>query len=197
MKKLLILFVVLYLRLDANDYSEYYIQINQAELKYVEEDFKGALIIYKSTFKSYKEPFLRDIFTACQIAYLSKDFELFIDFSEQCFLQGMPIGVFGSANIFKSLDSNEELKTKFICFGKTGLQKDYDEEIVNYNSEDDKKVLCLMVDEGQVNYNEDIPFVRTLFKVGRHFEYQLVKRSELLFVNDRNGMVLDYFDCDF
>jgi hypothetical protein len=93
--------------------------------------------------------------------------------------------------------TGEELKTKFICFGKTGLQKDYDEEIVNYNSEDDKKVLCLMVDEGQVNYNEDIPFVRTLFKVGRHFEYQLVKRSELLFVNDRNGMILDYFDCDF
>lgn len=93
--------------------------------------------------------------------------------------------------------SGEELKIKFICFGKTGLQKDYDEEIVNYNSEDDKKVLCLMVDEGQVNYNEDIPFVRTLFKVGRHFEYQLVKRSELLFVNDRNGMILDYFDCDF
>ena len=54
-----------------------------------------------------------------------------------------------------------------------------------------------MVDEGQVNYNEDIPFVRTLFKVGRHFEYQLVKRSELLFINDRNGMILDYFDCDF
>ena len=93
--------------------------------------------------------------------------------------------------------TGEELKTKFICFGKTGLQKDYDEEIVNYNSEDDKKVLCLMVDEGQVNYNEDIPFVRTLFKVGRHFEYQLVKRSELLFVNDRNGMILDYFDCTF
>ena len=77
------------------------------------------------------------------------------------------------------------------------IEKDYDEEIVNYNSEDDMKVLCLMVDEGQVNYNEDIPFVRTLFKVGRHFEYQLVKRSELLFVNDRNGMILDYFDCDF
>jgi len=60
-----------------------------------------------------------------------------------------------------------------------------------------RKVLCLMVDEGMVNYNEDIHFVRTLFKVGRHYEYQLVKRSELLFINDRNGMILDYFDCDF
>ena len=105
--------------------------------------------------------------------------------------------VIGDDISIKWTPTGEELKTKFICYGKTGLQKDYDEEIVNYNSEDDKKVLCLMVDEGQVNYNEDIPFVRTLFKVGRHFEYQLVKRSELLFVNDRNGMILDYFDCDF
>ena len=93
--------------------------------------------------------------------------------------------------------TGEELKTKFICYAKTGLQKDYDEQIVNYNSEDDKKVICLMVDEGQVNYNENIPFIRTLFRVGRHFEHQLVKRSELLFVNDRNGMILDYFDCTF
>lgn len=105
--------------------------------------------------------------------------------------------VIGDDISIKWTPSGEELKTKFICYGKTGLQKDYDEEIVNYNSEDDMKVLCLMVDEGQVNYNEDIPFVRTLFKVGRHFEYQLVKRSELLFVNDRNGMILDYFDCTF
>jgi len=105
--------------------------------------------------------------------------------------------VIGDDISIKWTPTGEELKTKFICYGKTGLQKDYDEEIVNYNSEDDMKVLCLMVDEGQVNYNEDIPFVRTLFKTGRHFEYQLVKRSELLFVNDRNGMILDYFDCDF
>jgi len=105
--------------------------------------------------------------------------------------------VIGDDISIKWTPTGEELKTKFICYGKTGLQKDYDEEIVNYNSEDDKKVLCLMVDEGQVNYNEDIPFVRTLFKVGRYFEYQLVKRSELLFINDRNGMILDYFDCDF
>ena len=48
-----------------------------------------------------------------------------------------------------------------------------------------------------VNVNEDIPVIRTLFKTGYHYEYQLVKRSELLFINDGNGMVLDYFDCDF
>lgn len=92
---------------------------------------------------------------------------------------------------------NEELKTKFVCYAKQGLSKDHEDEITNYNNEDDTKVLCLMIDETKVNYNQDIPFIRTLFKTGRHYEYQLIRRSELLFVNDRNSMILDYFDCTF
>lgn len=92
---------------------------------------------------------------------------------------------------------NEVLKTKFICYGKKDLIKDYQDEIVNYNPEEDRKVICLMIDTKMVNGNEDIPFIRTLFKTGYHYEYQLIKRDELLFINDKNGVVLDYFDCDF
>jgi len=54
-----------------------------------------------------------------------------------------------------------------------------------------------MVEEKVVNESEDIPFIRTLFKLGRHYEYQLVKRDELQFVIERNGVLLDYFDSDF
>jgi hypothetical protein len=93
--------------------------------------------------------------------------------------------------------SGEELVTKFICYGKRGLQKDHNNQVINYESEDDKKVLCLMVDERVVNFSNEIPFIRTLFKTGRYYEYQLVKRNELLFVNKRNGVILDYYDCDF
>lgn len=93
--------------------------------------------------------------------------------------------------------SGEKLKTQFFAYGKTGLEKNHDDELINYNSEDDKKVLCLMVEEKIVNESEDIPFIRTLFKLGRHYEYQLVKRDELQFVVERNGIILDYFDCDF
>lgn len=93
--------------------------------------------------------------------------------------------------------SGEELITKFICYGKSGLQRDHNDQVINYNPEDDKKVLCLMVDEKEVNYSEDIPFIRTLFKTGRHYEYQLVRRDELIFINKRNGFILDYYDCDF
>jgi hypothetical protein len=93
--------------------------------------------------------------------------------------------------------TGEEIKTQFITYGKQGLEKDHDDELTNYNPEDDKKVICLMVDEEVINKSEEIPFIRTLFKLGRHYEYQLVKRDELVFSIDRNGIILDYFDCDF
>jgi hypothetical protein len=93
--------------------------------------------------------------------------------------------------------SGEKLETKFICYGKTDMGKDHDDEIINYNPDDDKKVLCLMVDQEKINKGTDIPFIRTLFKISVHFQYQLVKRDELVFINSRTGKTLDYFDCDY
>lgn len=93
--------------------------------------------------------------------------------------------------------SGEKLDTKFIAYGKSGLERDHQDQVTNYNPEDDKKILCLMIDEKMVNFNDNIPFIRTLFKTGRHYDYQLVRRDELIFVNKKNGHILDYYDCDF
>ena len=94
--------------------------------------------------------------------------------------------------------SGETLETKFICYNKSVLTQDADPNVVNYNPEDDKKVLCLMVDSDRINKDsEDIPFIRSLFKIGRHYEYQLLRRDELEFIVDKNGQILDYFDVDF
>lgn len=93
--------------------------------------------------------------------------------------------------------SGEKLLTKFFAWGKKGFEKDSNENITNYNPEDDQKILSLMIDENIVNNNKDIPFIRTLFKTGRHYEYHLIKRSDLVFINKRNNKILDYFDCDF
>jgi hypothetical protein len=93
--------------------------------------------------------------------------------------------------------SGEKLETKFICYGKTDMGKNHDDEIINYNPDDDKKVLCLMVDQEKINKGTDIPFIRTLFKISIHYQYQLLKRDELIFVNSRTGEILDYFDCDY
>jgi hypothetical protein len=97
----------------------------------------------------------------------------------------------------KWVPSGETLVTKFVCFGKSGLERDHLGQVTNYNPDDDRRILCLMVDENEINFSNDIPFIRTLFKTGRHYDYQLVKRSELLFINKKNQQVLDYFDCDF
>lgn len=103
----------------------------------------------------------------------------------------------GDDFLIKYTPTDEELITKFVCYGKKGNMKDHVDEIINYNSEDDKKVLCLYVNERIINNSEEIPFIRTLFKVGNHYEYQLVKRNELLFVNKRTNSNLDYFDVDW
>ena len=86
----------------------------------------------------------------------------------------------GDDIIIKYSYSGEELTTKFICYAKTGGLTTEIANIVNYNSEDDVKVLCLMVDEEKINYeSEDIPFLRKLFRIGRFFEYELLRRSDL------------------
>jgi len=103
----------------------------------------------------------------------------------------------GDDILMKYTPSGEKLNTKFICYGKINMDKDHNDEIVNYNTEDDKKVLCLMVDQDTINKGIDIPFIRTLFKNCIHYQYQLMRREELLFINSRTSDTLDYFDCDY
>jgi hypothetical protein len=93
--------------------------------------------------------------------------------------------------------SGEKLNTIFVCYGKTDLGKDHEDEMVNYNPEDDKKILCLMVNQDIINKGIDIPFIKTLFKTSIHYQEQLMKRSDLLFINSRTNQTLDYFDCDY
>jgi hypothetical protein len=92
--------------------------------------------------------------------------------------------------------SGEFLRTQFITWGKKGLDRDSD-GVVGWNSEDDKRVVCLMIDEHDINTNDGIPFIRTLFKLGRFHEENLIKRDELQFVIENNGILLEYYDCDF
>ena len=93
--------------------------------------------------------------------------------------------------------SGEKLSTIFVCYGKTDLGKDHEAEMINYNPEDDKKILCLMVNQDTINKGVDIPFIKTLFKTSIHYQEQLMKRSDLLFINSRTNQTLDYFDCDY
>jgi len=103
----------------------------------------------------------------------------------------------GDDVIISYTTSGEELRTKFVCYEKKGLGRGQTDDVTSYSTEDDKRILCLMIDSKDVNYSEDIPFIRTLFKTGYHYEYQLVKRDELIFVLEKSSMILDYYDVDF
>jgi len=92
--------------------------------------------------------------------------------------------------------TGEYLRTQFITWGKKGLDRDSD-GVVGWNAEDDKRVVCLMIDESEINTNTEIPFIRTLFKLGRFYEENIVRRDELQFIIENNGILLEYYDCDF
>lgn len=92
--------------------------------------------------------------------------------------------------------TGEELESSFICFAKKNLEKDSDGNIVAFTGEEDKKVLCLMIDIEKLE-NEKVKFIRTLFQNTRWYEYQLLRRNELLFINSRTGEQLEYFDVTF
>jgi hypothetical protein len=95
------------------------------------------------------------------------------------------------------LDGVEKIETIFIYFGKKGLERDQDGQIVNFNPEDDKRVLCLMVDSDRVDVNNsDIPYMKTIFKLGKYFKPDYMKLSEFTFVIDGDKQV-EFFDIDF
>ena len=94
--------------------------------------------------------------------------------------------------------TGEELKTKFICFGKKNSFKDAEDfNQIQMTEEDDTKILCLMINEDEIQIGEGIPFLRTLFKISKHYTLQVYNREDLVFTNVRTGQSDEYIDCDF
>ena len=94
------------------------------------------------------------------------------------------------------LPTEEFIQAKFICFAKKGLDKNGNSEVVDYNPEDDKKVLCLMIDSERIDKNsDDIPFLRSLFRISRWYEAQILRHAELK-IEDSTGRILDFYDID-
>lgn len=115
LKKCIIIFLILTqlnLYSQNEDYKEYYSNIKSAELELLNNNPKKATEIYHSVFKKYKEPFLRDVFVASQVAFYDNNETQFLEFIKMAFKQGMPINTLGSANIFKKMVENKSLFAK-------------------------------------------------------------------------------------
>ena len=99
--------------------------------------------------------------------------------------------------IIQYLNGKEELETYFMYFGKKGLERNKDGEIVNFNPEDDKKVLCLLVDAQRIDYdNDDIPYIKTLSPLSKHYKPQYFRKFDFnILMEDRTE--LDFYDIEF
>jgi hypothetical protein len=93
---------------------------------------------------------------------------------------------------------NEVLETTFVCYSKPYSSKVDVDNLTEYNPEDDKKVLCLMVDQSRINENsDDIPFIRSLFKISKYYEDRVMRKGELKFILEKNDTDLEYFSIGF
>jgi len=94
-------------------------------------------------------------------------------------------------------NGKEQLETHFMYFGKKGLERDKDGEIVNFNPEDDKKIWCLMIDAERIDINNsDIPYIKTLFPLGRYFKPDYIRKVDFEFLYNGEFPV-PYYDIDF
>lgn len=93
---------------------------------------------------------------------------------------------------------NETLETTFVCYSKPYSAKVDVDNLTEYNPNDDKKVLCLMVDQSRINENsDDIPFIRSLFKISKYHEDRVMRRGELKFIMEKNDTELDFSSIGF
>jgi hypothetical protein len=95
------------------------------------------------------------------------------------------------------LNGLEKLETQFMYFGKKGLERNKDGQIINFNPEDDKRILCLLIDSEKVDINnQNIPYMKTLFPLGKFYQPQYVKKFDFEFLI--NGETpIDFYDIDF
>lgn len=93
--------------------------------------------------------------------------------------------------------TEEFLVAKFICYAKKGHEKDKQQDVVNYNPEDDKRILCLMVDADRIDKkSEDIPFIRSLFKISRYYQPQILRLSDFK-ITDTTDREFEFYEIDF
>lgn len=103
----------------------------------------------------------------------------------------------GDKVIITDKRSGEKLEILFVGYGKSKQNLDFQNEIREYSDEVDKKILIFMVDEDVINYSKEIPYIRTLFKLGRYYEENLIRRSDLNFILEDSFITLNYYDFDF
>lgn len=119
----------------------------------------------------------------------------------------------GTLFTLSHLPTGEQLELIFTNYdkvGKTGVQS---QDLEEYEAEEDKKALCLLVNMTDLYKNDDVNFIRTLFRNSKYYEERLLKRRDLVFETNfenlmeeeedskneklNESLVIEYFDALF
>lgn len=77
--------------------------------------------------------------------------------------------------------TNEKMDMIFGGYEKEGLNKNHNDQVINYVSESDRSILICLVDLNRVNKDsEDIPTIRTFFRNSRHYAEDIFYKNDIV-----------------
>ena len=89
------------------------------------------------------------------------------------------------------LPTGEKLDLMFTNFDKVGKIDQQSNSIEEFNNEENKRSLCLLIDFTQLYLLKDVNFIRTLFRNSRYFQEHLLKRKDLKFYTSFDNTLLE------
>jgi hypothetical protein len=92
--------------------------------------------------------------------------------------------------------TSEEFDLVFTSYNKKKSEQDKGPSLVEYVAEDDKKVLSLLYNLDDVENSEKYPKITTLFARSKNYEFNLMRRDDLIFKLE-DGTEITYYDIEF
>ena len=99
----------------------------------------------------------------------------------------------------KHTPTKEYIDLEFSSFEKKGFNRNENGEIIiNYESEEDKKILCLLVDMSFINKSDNnIPFLRSIFRGSDYYEEHVIRMMDFKFTHLEKETELDCYSVKF
>lgn len=93
------------------------------------------------------------------------------------------------------LPTNESIDLIFTNYDKKKRTNKQSEDLEEFTLEEDKEILCLLVNMTKLHSDTDKDFIRTLFRKSKFYKERLLKRKDIKF--ELNGNQITYYDVMF
>jgi len=112
------------------------------------------------------------------------------------------------------MPTTETLELMFTNYDKVGKTNTQSEDLEEFEKEENKKVLCLLVNMTDLYKRTDVDLIRKLFRKSKYYEEILLKRKDLKIFTEhvnfldekymespdnklKDGLIIEYYDILF